>query len=174
MRWLAGTLLLLCAGSGWMAGQDQGAPRVSQGRVVTKTRLVAMFSDLENQLLQAEQAKDEGTLNRLLGEEFQVWTPEPPGDPIPKEDWQKRALTQKLLSFRVEQMTVRGLSDEIAVASFVLWEKLEQRGKENSSTHFVVDVWKKNGDSWQITDRYQSRVAHSASTESSLKPTGKE
>ena len=78
--------MLVCVGSGSLAGQGQTAPRVSTGRVVTKTRLVALFSDLETQLLQAEQARDEPTLNRLLGDDFEVWTPELSGDPIPRDN----------------------------------------------------------------------------------------
>ena len=174
VKWFAGAALLVCICPGWLAGQDQTPPRVSTGRVVTKTRLVAIFSDLETQLLQAEQAKDEPALNRLLGEDFEVWTPELSGDPIPRDDWQKQALAQKLSSFRIEQMAVKGMSDEIVVASFLLEETVQHDGKTKGGNHFVVDVWKKNGDAWQVTDRYSSRVAASAGTEGGKKPTGKE
>ncbi len=174
MKWLAGAVLLVCVGSRGLAAPEQTAPGVSTGRVVTKTRLVAIFSDLETQLLQAQQAKDEPALNRLLGDEFEVWTPELSGDPIPRDDWRKRALAQKLSSFRIEQMAVKAMSDEIVVASFLLEETAEHDGKGRASNRFVVDVWKKNGDVWQLAERYSSRVAGSADTEGGKKPTGKE
>jgi hypothetical protein len=44
----------------------------TSGRIVTRTRLVAVFSDLQNQWLEAVQKKDTATLDRLLGEEYQV------------------------------------------------------------------------------------------------------
>ena len=167
--------MLVCVGSGWLSAQDRIPPRVSTGRVVTKTHLVALFSDLETQLVQAEQAKDEPTLNRLLGDDFEVWTPELSGEPVPRDDWQKQALARKLLAFRIEQTAVKAISDEIVVASFILEETAEHDSKAKATHHFVVDVWKKNGDAWQLTDRYSSRVAGSASAGSeSAKPTGKE
>jgi Domain of unknown function (DUF4440) len=174
VKWFVGAALLVCICPGWLAAQDQPAPRVSTGRVVTKTRLVALFSDLETQLLQGEQARDKPTLNRLLGEEFEVWTPNLSGDPIPRDDWQKRALAQKLSWFRIEQMAVKVMSDEVVVASFLLKETTQVDGKSKASNRFIVDVWKKNGDAWQLTDRYSSRVTGSADTESGKKPTGKE
>ena len=68
------------------------------------------------------------------------------------------------------------MSDELVVASFLLEETAEHDGKGRAINLFVVDVWKKNGDVWQLTDRYSSRVPESArvSSEGDRKPTGKD
>jgi ketosteroid isomerase-like protein len=153
--------------------QDQTRRGKSEaGRIVTVTRLVAMFSDLESQWLKAVQQKDEGTLNRLLAQDLRVWMPTPPGDPIPREDLLKQALSQRLESFAIRQMAVRSLHDDTALVSFVLHETVEQAGKPVTSDYFVIDVWQKVDSNWQVADRYFSEVA-SSPAQTSVKPSGK-
>jgi len=55
------------------------------GRIETRTRLVSLFSDLQNQWLEAVKKKDAAALDRLLGDEYEVWTATHNG-PIPRED----------------------------------------------------------------------------------------
>ncbi len=153
---------------------SQATPKSGPGRIVTVTRLVAMFSDLESQWLTAVQQKDESALKRLLADDFQVWTPTPPGDPITREDWLKQAWAGRLESFHLRQMAVRSLTDDTALASFVLSETVERAGKTTRRDYFVVDVWRKNDNQWQVTDRYVSSHAgasHPAQTD--VKPSGK-
>jgi hypothetical protein len=156
-------------------------------RVVTRTRLQVLFSDLESQWLKAVQEKDEASLNRLLADDFQVWTPQPPGDPIPREDWLRQAFANKLQSFRLRQMAVRSLSPEVSVADFLLTLTYDRAGKIQTQDHFVVDVWTdvqtdvqtKNGesDNWRCVARYVSvvsRVPRISRTQKNMKPIGKE
>jgi ketosteroid isomerase-like protein len=139
--------------------------------------LVTIFSQIERDWLKAVQQKDEATLSRLLAEDFEVWTPAAPGDPIPHQEWLRQALAEKIDSFRIRQMAVKGLNDNTAIASFVLTESVERAGKPHTSNFFVVDVWQKknnNDESWQVTDRYLSEVkAVSAAQQGDFKPTGK-
>ena len=143
------------------------------GRIVTTTRLVAIFSQLENQWLKAVQEKDQATLDRLLGEEFQAW--KPMADPIPREDWVKQAFADKLASFRTQHMAVRGLNNDISVASFVLTQTTEQGKKPTTQQYFVVDVWQKTAGGWQATDRYISQLKNASvpTAPTDVKPTGK-
>jgi ketosteroid isomerase-like protein len=164
------TCLLLLLSTGLSAQTRPGAP----GRVVTTTRLVSMFSDLEDQWLTAIQKKDAAALDRLLSDDFQVWTAEPPGAPLPHEDWQAQAFASKLQSFRIRQMAVRGVSDDVAIASFVLQTSAVLDGKEVPAQHFVVDVWKRDGESWHCTDRYLSEAKPPASKSVSEHPSGKQ
>ena len=169
------TVLVLLFALGFSAlAQDQ--PRSRQ--IVTQTRLQVLFSDLESQWLKAVQDKDEATLNRILAEDFEVWTPGPPGDPVPRDDWLKEAFASKLQSFRLRQMAVRPASPEISIASFVLSETLDRAGQPRTQNHFVVDVWTKSGerDNWRCTDRYISVVSgatHSGGKDDA-KPTGRD
>src|SRR5579884_1266591 len=73
------------------------------GRIETRTRLVSQFSTLQTKWLDAVKAKDSAALDRLLSEDFEVWTPDHSG-PIPREDWQAQAFADNLTSFRLRDM----------------------------------------------------------------------
>jgi ketosteroid isomerase-like protein len=151
----------------------QTTPPHSPGRIVTTTRLVAIFSQLENQWLKAVKDKDQSTLDSLLADDFQVWMPM--SDPVPREDWIRQAESEKPASFRIEHMAVRDLGNDTAIASFVLAQTMERDKSAVSEQHFVVDVWRKSATGWQATDRYMSRLRSSAvpSVTRDVKPTGK-
>jgi len=152
----------------------QSSPQTPPSHVAITTRLVALFSDLEEQWLNAIQKKDSAALDHLLGDEFQVWTAAPPGSPIPREDWQVQSLASPPASFQLSQMAVRTVADNVAIASFVLQTSLNRNGAAVSQRHFIVDVWTKGGDNWVCTDRYQSELSGSASAvRSDIHPTGK-
>jgi Domain of unknown function (DUF4440) len=156
------------------AAQTQTAPQVASGRAVVATRLVAMFSDLETQWLTAVQNKNTAVLDHLLSDEFQVWIADPPGAPLPREDWQAHALAAPPSIFHLRQMAVRPVSDDIAIASFVLQESMTRDGKDVSQQQFIVDVWKKTAESWLCTDRYSSDIAKNPMPQANKKPTGKQ
>jgi ketosteroid isomerase-like protein len=166
--------LLLSLAPSAVFAQSQTTPKSEGSRIVTVTRLVAIFSDLESQWLRALQQKDQSTLNRLLAEDLQVWTPAPPGDPIPREDWLKQASADRLESFHIRQMAVRSLNDDVTLASFVLNETVERAGKPATYDYFVVDVWHRDANQWQVTDRYVSKVAGASQpAQTSVKPSGR-
>ncbi len=146
------------------------APR----RVVTTTRLVAVFSDLESQWQQAVQRKDQAALSHLLSEDFQVWMPQSSG-PVAREEWQQQAFAKGLSSFHFRQMAVRSLKEDTAVISFVLSESVQSGGKIAAEDYFVVDIWSQKGDRWVCTDRYASPLskARGRTANEDLKPSEK-
>jgi hypothetical protein len=117
------SLIVLCAALALISTGGFGQADEGSHRIVTSTRFQVLFFGLESDWLKAVQQKDAKALDSLLGDEFQVWTAAPPGDPIPREDWQRQAFGKKLASFTIRQIAVRSLSPEIAVASFALDEK---------------------------------------------------
>jgi len=153
------------------AEHDPTGPR----RVVTTTRLVALFSELENQWMQAVQHKDGSALARLLGDDFQLWTPETNG-PTPREDWQKQAFSRRLTSFHFREMAVRSLREDSAIVSFALSESVQSGGKLKVEAFFVVDIWSKQADQWMCTDRYASPMLAAAkrAQPEDRKPSGKQ
>jgi hypothetical protein len=153
------------------AQQDKPDP-YAQRRVVTTTRLVAVFADLENQWLKAQQRKDKPALSRLLGEVFQVWMPSVSG-PVPREEWQQQALAHQLTLFHFRQMAARSLNEATVVASFVLSESVQSGGKTIAKDHFVVDIWSKQDDQWVCTDRYISPLSSGQAAAADVKPSGK-
>ena len=138
-------------------------------KIMTSTRQVTLFTGLEKQLLAGVQKKDESTLKELLADDFEIWMPN--GDAIASEDWLPSILGKfNLKSFRISQMSVRDFGDT-AVVKFMRSQKADFQGKDDSGEYFVVDVWRKAGDSWKLSDRYVSKVSTVPSTP---KPTGKE
>ena len=145
-------------------------------RIVTTTRLVARFSDLEQQLTNAMQHKDEAALNKLLSEEFEQWTPAPPGDPLPREEWMHNVLTAfTIQSFQLRQMAVRMVGDT-AVVSFVLSQQAVCDGQDCGGNSFIVDLWQQHNGAQQLLVRYDSRMPglQHQPPQSPQKPTGKE
>ena len=124
------------------------------------TKLQIFFSELETQWLKAAQEKDPAALNRVVADDFHLWTSAPPGSPIPREEWFAGVFGRKVLSAHLRQLAVRNLSPEIAVVSFVETETYQQTAAPQTEEYFVVDIWinKGSGDNWRCTDRYVSEV----------------
>src|SRR5450759_3769308 len=132
------------------------------GRIQTPTRLVTIFSNLENQLTDALVANNSAAAAGLLTEDFSQWTPQPPGSPVPREEWLKSA-GKGLADFRIRQMSAKDLGDHVAV-SFVL--------TTGAKAFFIVDIWQKAGTDWQLATRYLSPV-DPAPFRGDIRPTGK-
>ena len=172
-----GICLVFFLAAGWRglarAQESNPLPTSASQRVVTTTRLVTIFSDLEAEWLQGVRQKDSAALDRLLGEDFLELSPNVVG-PVPREDWQPRAFAQELRSFRIRQMAVRSLNEETALASFVVSESVQSGGALQERSSFVVDVWTRTSGRWVCTGRYVSLVSGAGpSAVEDAKPTGK-
>jgi hypothetical protein len=152
----AATLLVLLCSPGLLPSQ-QGQEK--EHRVVTNTRLQVFFSELETQWLKAVQDKNPAALNRVVSDDFHLWTAVP-GNPISRAEWFLGVFGRKLQSFQVRQLAVRQVSPEIAVVSFLQTETY-QSATPQTANHFVVDIWinSGSGDNWRCTDRYFSEVS---------------
>lgn len=140
-----------------------------QPKIITATRQVTLFSGLEKQLLTGIQKKDQAVLKTLLADDFEIWMPN--GDAVAMEDWLPVVLGKfNLKSFRIGQTSVRDFGDT-AIVKFMRSQKADFQGKDESGEFFVVDVWRKSGDSWQLSDRYVSKVG---SVVPSPRPSGKQ
>jgi len=138
-------------------------------KIFTATRQVTLFSGLEKQLLTGIQKKDQAAVKALLSDDFEIWMPN--GDALAAEDWLPIVLGKfNLKSFRISQMAVRDFGDT-AVVKFMRSQKADFQGKDDSGEYFVIDVWRKSGDSWQLSDRYVSKISSAASAP---KPSGKD
>jgi uncharacterized protein DUF4440 len=152
----AATLLVLLCTPGLLPspqGQEKGH------RVVTNTRLQVFFSELETQWLKAVQEKNPAALNRVVSDDFHLWTAIP-RNPISREEWLLGVFGRNLQSFQLWQLAVRQVSAEIAVVSFVQTETY-QSATPQTENHFIVDIWinSGSGDNWRCTDRYFSEVS---------------
>jgi ketosteroid isomerase-like protein len=50
----------------------------------------------------------------------------------------------------------RKLADDLVVVSLLLTQQASSDGRDRSGDFYVVDIWKKSGDRWQIIARYSS------------------
>jgi len=158
---------LICALLGSATAQRASGRPPAGGRIVTRTRLVALYSDLEAQLAAAAQKQDRAKLEQLLGDDFEQWSPEPPGDPVPREDW---LAAYHPTSAATRQMAVRAFPDT-DVVSFVLRQQAKFGENEASGDFFVVDVWRHEEKGQKLASRYISRAAKTVVPSAS--PSGK-
>ena len=146
-------LLLVLTLTVGAAGQPSHGKNHAPGRLPTRTRLVSLYTDLEKQLATAAESQDQAKLDQLLDDDFEQFGPEPPGDPIPKDDW---TTAYRPNSFLPRQMAVRAFTDT-DVVSFVAHQKGTFGDKELGGDYFVVDVWRHEGNVSKLAVRYMSR-----------------
>jgi Domain of unknown function (DUF4440) len=155
------------------AAQEPVQPKLTPS-IVTATKQVTLFTGLEKQMLQAIAKKDKAGLEALLTDEFEIEMPN--ADPLAGEDWVGSVMAKdfSLKSFVLRQMSVADLGD-YAVVKFDRIQQAAHKGQNKSGEFFVVDLWKKSGDSWKLANRYVAKVGTVPLTPKiQAKPTGKE
>ena len=152
--------------------QEPVKPQLSP-RIKTATRQVALFNNLETQMLLAVQKKDQASLAAMLTDDFAVEMPS--ADRMAGEDWVKSVMAKDftLEKFGVHQMSVIDLGNAVVVKYERLQQATQQGAGENGQ-FFVIDLWKKDGDKWKLANRYVSKMSSSVPAEASPKPTGKQ
>jgi len=115
------------------------------GRVMTLTRTVKTFSELENQLDDARRSHDETALGKLLAANFEQRNGTAPAAPTPRADWLAQKSAPKS---DISQMAVHEYGN-VAVVSFA-----------DAAQHaFIVDVWNKTDDHYALSVRYLSAAS---------------
>jgi hypothetical protein len=147
---------VLLAVASLAAAQEPVKPKLTP-TITTATKQVTFFKGLETQLLQAAQKKDQAGLEALLGDDFEIAMPG--ADPLPGDDWVDSVMTKDfvLKSFVIRQMSVADLGDS-AIVKFARLQQATLKGESRSGEFFVVDLWKKSGDSWKLANRYVAQV----------------
>jgi len=143
-------------------------------RIITATKQVSIFTGMENQLLQAVQKKDKAAAQAMLSDDLIIEMPD--ADALPGDDWLDSVMAKDytLKSFVVRQMSAIDLGDAVVV-NFDRLQEATSKGKADSGEFFVVDVWKKSGDTWKLASRYVSKVSSQPSIpKAPVKPTGKQ
>ena len=133
------------------ADQLEGSPKV-----ITATRQVVQFWQIENALARALEKKDQAALETMLSEDFKVWMPNQTGSSIAGEDWMKSGKENPVPTL-LSQMSAQEYP-EIMLVKFLGLGKPPANGKGAASQYFIVDVWSRDGDAWKLTDRFMSRI----------------
>ena len=120
-------------------------------RIMTLTRTVKIFSELENQLDEARRNHDEVALAKLLAANFEQRKGTAPAAPTPRADWLAQTSAPKS---DISQMAVHEYGN-VAVVSFA----------DAAQRAFVVDVWNKSDDHYALSVRYLSAANRAPQTQ---------
>jgi hypothetical protein len=134
-----------------------------------KTRNVLTFTELETQWVNAVQKHDTATLDKLVGDKFELRSSAAPGVPTPRDESLKQSLALAPFQSAIGQMAVHEYGD-LMVVSF-LWKIDAPKEAGLAQKVFVVDTWKRNGDSWQVQVRYAAPADAAASVPGAVAPT---
>lgn len=163
---------LLAIATLFAAAQEPTKPNLTP-TIVTATRQVSLFTGLEKQLLQAVQKKDKSSLEALITDDLEIGMPN--ADPLAGVDWEDSVLSKDftLKSYGIRQMSVADLG-EAAIVKYMRAQQASYKGKDESGDFFVVDLWKKSGDSWKLANRYAAKAGAAPSPKRAPKPSGKQ
>lgn len=171
VRFFARLFAVLIATSVFFAAQEPVKPKLNP-RIVTATKQVSMFSDLEMQMLKAVQKKDKDALQAMLTDDCVIAMPN--ADPLPGDEWVDSVMAK---DFTLKSFAMRGVFfvdlGNAAVVKFERRQDATNAGKAESGEFFVVDLWKKDGDAWKLANRFVSKTS-SESRVTPIKPTGKQ
>jgi Domain of unknown function (DUF4440) len=171
LRFLARFVSVLFAAGLLGVAQEPVKPKLNP-RIMTATRQVTTFTNLETQLLQTVQKKDKAGLQAMLTSDFTIDMPN--ADRLAGDDWLDSVLAKDfaLKKFGVRQVSVSDLGNA-AVVKFDRLQEATHKGVADNGEFFVVDLWKKDGDTWKLANRYVSKVS-SVLPKEAPKPTGKQ
>ena len=140
-----------------LASQAQAQAVRTQIPVVT--RLVQLYSDYEQRLAEAINRKDNGEIDRLVANDFELRSANDIGIPVPRADWIAQSLKEPPASVSIEQMAVHDYGN-IQIVSFVMKRAMATRRELGIA---VVDVWMQSGETSILKTRYAAvQVAHSS------------
>lgn len=108
------------------------------GRVATMTRTAKLFGDLEGRIDDAASRHDQAALEKLLAPQFEQRDAGSPGQPLPRADFIGKLMAQP-----------GGARYDMAVHEFGTTFVVSYAAKQ-----FVIDVWVRNGDDYQLAARY--------------------
>lgn len=153
------------------AAQEPVKPKLTP-RIITATKQVALFTGLETQLLQAVQKKDKAAAEAMVTDGFNIDLPD--ADPLPGDDWLDSVMAKDyaLKSYVIRQMSVVDLGDA-ALVKYDRSQASTKQGKPDGGEFFVIDLWKKTGDTWKLANRYVAKISSTVPTQKDIRPTGK-
>jgi hypothetical protein len=143
-----------------MGGPSDGPPKRLPGPTDIDLQLTNLLRELEEELGEAalHGFEDAGTMDRLVAPEFTQRVADAPERSLSREAWGQRSGRYKIESLTQQHHAARRLADDIAVVSLLLNQRATVAGRDRSGDFYVVDIWKKHSDRWQLIARYSSPV----------------
>jgi hypothetical protein len=160
--------LLLIASAG-VISDAADAQTTDSGKIAIFSRTIKIFGEAEQALDDAVRNHDDAALTKLLAADFELRQANNPGTPVPRADWLAGAAPNP--DSRRSQMTVHD-HGTLAIVSF-LRDDPAAEADQPAQRFFLVDVWQKQDDSWQLLTRYQSESVQAIPPTEDVVPTGK-
>jgi Domain of unknown function (DUF4440) len=114
----------------------------------------------EQQFAEASMHGDFATVDRIMGSEFTLRVGDAPERSVPRalrNDIQPRERSAyKIRAIEERFQAARKLSESLAVMSLLLTQDASLGDRDRSGDFYVVDIWRKSGDDWQIIARYST------------------
>ena len=123
-------------------------------------QLTDLLRKLEQKLNEAalHRFKDTKTMERIVSPEFTQRVSDAPERSLPRSLWGQPTDRYKIGSIDGRHHAARKLSEDLAVVSWLLTQRATCEGRDRSGDFYVVDIWKKSGERWQLIARYSSPV----------------
>jgi hypothetical protein len=122
------------------------------------TRLVQLYSGYERQLAEAVNRKDTMEIDRLLSDDFELWSANNIDVPTVRPDWIAQSLKESPASVSIGEMAVHDYGN-IRIVSFVMKRAAVGHKEPNIA---VVDVWVQSDKTSVLKLRYAAiQTAHS-------------
>ena len=121
-----------------------------QAQIPVQTRLVKIYAEYEQRLIEAINRRDQSEIDRLVADDFEMIVADHPGTATPRSDWIARLFKLAPLSTDIEQMAVHEFGD-VHVVSFSTKAPANTAG---SGEIMMVDVWLRSGERSTLKTRY--------------------
>jgi hypothetical protein len=108
--------------------------------------------------------KDRQEVERLVGSEFTVRFSDAPERSVPRAHWALPSTRYKMEALEEQFPAARRLADDLAVVSLLLTEKVSLDGRDQNGDSYLVDIWKRRADRWQLIARYSGRLSATSET----------
>jgi Domain of unknown function (DUF4440) len=102
--------------------------------------------------------KDTKLVERLVSPEFTLRVSDAAERSVPRSLWGQPSSSYKIGFLEERHHAARRLSQNLAVVSLVLTQQATLDGHDRSGDFYLVDIWKKSGDRWQMIARYSSPI----------------
>jgi hypothetical protein len=114
--------------------------------------------EISRRWMQAWIDQDRATLDSLLTDDYSLIVSTVPTLPFPRGNWLNTAVGPYVCTrYDYEGASFRKISDDVVIMSSVADFDATIEEVDRSGRYFVTDVWRREGGTWKIAQRYSSR-----------------
>ncbi len=102
--------------------------------------------------------RDTKAVEHLVGTDYALRMGDAPEQSVPRALWMESLQPQSPHPYKLESLeehyhAARKLTDDLAIVTMLITQKATFLGRDRSGDFYIVDVWKKTGDDWQMIAR---------------------